>query len=698
MKPAVDDLREASPKSFNETLLCFLDTQESLSKWSFKNESALPLGSFCTTSQPVMSPPKNRFSLMITNRPISFLAMQSPLKIPGAGKKKKRECQRRLSTVRSRNSESHLRSVIQRVQDKEEQLMAEKEQKLIEAELHRAEVFVKHHNLLLFQQAKRCVDRAEMWYMLIVTQFAFRIMIRRRQVTEAMRTLSFLLGPILQKRVNFRRFAAERDSFVNSLETIPHPSSRLIQNIAGRFFRGWPPHLLDELMSKASMTFVKEGRCLIHAENRDRSMYIITLGSVSVLFKDKALNDKRLNKSNALKSLVLHAPCYVGEYGLICKESRTATIYCDTNVLAWSLTPTDYEQVAHKLSPELRQKQVEVGDERRKDNLRKHSRLRKEWLHALPYFEKWSDTSLNALIDAVEPIVLHNNEFLFRVGELDTAAYFIQDGTLTQINDGGSERELSREEPIGMVECISGIMERKSFSVRSINDCDIWKLSRELLLNVGLADPNALIDCRSAAKIQLANQRKQLKANPSCVSLDPYLNFCLTSSQLSNLYQFSRVSIFLPGETIVHMSSPLTNFVVFMYGTISITLRHEGSRETFRMTNQSPEGDTSELTYEGCRGLTRVFGAFEFASSLPNYCCSVNCITMTEVLILDIEKVRSTMPVDLKAVIKNDGVGGALVTRAYQEQNPLLLMEEKSHRFTATYLAAKRKKGRHNID
>eukprot|EP00796_Vickermania_ingenoplastis_P001488 gene1488-877_t len=619
------------------------------------------------------------------------------------------ECQVRLSRLRERNSATYITNVLQRSARMTDEVRNDRLDSLMADERRRDEIHFRSQNAVLLQRANRLIDRAQRWYVLVVAHIFIRDIIKAQRVHEALQLLRKLLGPIVKKIVLLKRERLETEAFLEKLgENAPRPTPEVIMQMKG-LFANWPFHLLELLSSKATPKYMKQGRFLIHADNHDRSMFMITLGTVSIVFRNKSLKDKRRRRDNGIQTLILETPCYVGEYGLVCKETRTASVYCETDVLAWVVTPNDYEQVAQYLTPDLAMQQRTAADCRRKENLRKLFTVRvKNLRRRFVFFNAFSDAALTRLTQCIEPIVLHGGEVLFTAGSVDPNAYFIQDGHIIIRDESGEERELSKGALLGIFECACAVNEKKKYSATSLNDCDIWCLSRDLLLDVGMTEPHALLECRKAAKVLRAREIKKDPAMPWYFRYDPYLSFCFLPSHLSKIYGVAQPAVYLHGETLAEMGAPLTALITVIRGAVDVTICSRQGIETFRMVanfNEVAEEMEEEGACEaeneaekqkrrevpGTKGHSFIFGGYEYASAAPEFLCTVRSHGLTEALVTDIRQVDNIIPPQLRKIIDETVEARDVVKRAYEEQNFRLLTNSKVPSFAAIYRPPKAK-------
>lgn len=607
------------------------------------------------------------------------------------------ERQNRLSLVRQRNKDEYIEAVKKRSSLLAEKVLETKLESVIDSEKRRNDILFRSQNVLLLRRLRSFIERSELWYTIVVSHMFLTNIIQVQKEQQALEKLSFLFRPLVHRYISLKRIAVEQEEFIRHLPNIPYPTPEVIQCMEGQFFRGWAPFLLESLTSKAQLKVVKQGKFLLHAGNVDRTMYMVTYGTVSILLRKRGDTCKRRTKENSLNLLSMDAPCYVGEFGLVCKERRTASVYCETDIVAWGISPTHYSQVAKYLDMDLGQKQKAVADERRKQNLRNLFPLRMDILIKNPYFKFFSENSLQRIIMSANPLVLHDGESLFERGELKSSAYIIQDGSVLEIDESGSSVPIAMGDLLGIFECVCGVNEKKKTSVVCVGDCDIWELTRDLLVDVGLTEPYAFIECRKVAKEARAKLINKENTAPEFFRSDAYLSFCFLPVHLLKIYRASTPVVFINGEIIIQLGTPVTGFLTLLEGTVDVTYFYKSSRETFRMSTKDILGELKEGSGEeaksadkvkkkkgdsvwarGIHGHTLVFGVYEYATSLAEYACTIKSHGITEALFSDIRHVKLYTPPELQRIMKENSTGQQLVKRAYQEQKLSLLTSSKS--------------------
>lgn len=608
---------------------------------------------------------------------------------------------RRLSNVKARNEVEYLENV--RMRGAELKARAQNELRAAyEHERPRREyIFRRHLNLknVLIEEVRQ--HRAARWYTIITSHVFLTVLIKERRDYEAMEKIKFRLLPIIKRRLAVQRkrmLAAELTR--DNLDKIPFPTPSVIHQMQGTFFDGWPNKLLEQLGHKARPLYLKEGSYLMHEGDVDRCMYMITAGTISVIMNDREKGKRRI-KENSKACFTLSPPCYVGEFALVCKEPRSASIICETDVGVWSVPPEGFEEVAQQLSQEIKSKQREATDVRRRANLQRFFPLRVEFLRSFPYFVQFSNAALENIISKAEPIVLHNNDHLFSKSELDPSAYFIQDGVAVLLEANGNQRLVPRGSCVGIFECACSVNERKKCTIISQNYCDIWRISREALMDVGMSEPAAFLYCRGAAKSHRAMEVEKPCAVPRSLSKDPFIQFCLTRQLMMRMWEMSVPTIFLNDEKLVIQGQKFQRFVIIHSGVCETTIStEEGEYATVRITvsgDASPGGDVVS-PYESISRrrsladklfISRILGAYEYASLKTHYTYTVTSYGLTEAFLVDVAAFEKSVPPELKAIMHNNKKSQELISLCQTEHNASYLTNSVNQSFVHLYRKSK---------
>ncbi|ORC87490.1 putative cyclic nucleotide-binding protein [Trypanosoma theileri] len=612
------------------------------------------------------------------------------------------EFQRRLCTIHERNTADYIHEVQLRAATQAAVAQEERRLGYEEENVKREAVFARHKNLtnILHEEIKIC--RARRWYTIVLSHVFLTALMKERRVHEALDKISWILVPVIKRRSEVKRRHEEAEKLTRSnLDNIPFPTPNIILSMYGTFFQGWPPRLLEMLARKARPIYLKAGNFLMHEGDLDRCMYMITTGSVSVIINDRKKGKKR-TKECSKASFALTPPCYVGEFALVCKEPRSASIQCETDVGAWIVSPEDYEEVAQHLSPEVASKQREATDVRRRANLQKFFPLRVEFLRHFPYFEKFSTEALKQIIAAVEPIVLHDGDPLFSRSDMDSSAYFIQDGVAILIDEDGERRSVPRGSCVGIFECACSVNERKRCTIISKNYCDIWRMRREVLIDVGMSEPAALLYCRSAAKSHRAKEVVKPANPPISVRKDPYILFTLTRQLMNRLWESSVPVIYLNDEKLVVQGQPFHQFIILHSGAFETTILCGNGEHKVVRINVNNDGYVMEVlssssnndrskgsTVNSKMFFSLILGAYEYASGMSQYSSTVTSYGLSEAFVVDVALFDAIVPAELKEIIQEEGEARELVRRCHKERDASILLSNMQEGFASNYRKGK---------
>ncbi|CUG91343.1 cyclic nucleotide-binding protein, putative [Bodo saltans] len=371
------------------------------------------------------------------------------------------------------------------------------------------------------------------------------------QSLKSIATLKRTMLPLVIRKAKVIRKRWDRQAITEMrLDDNPVPTPSMIRQMQGQFFEGWSDQELNGLIRTAKPVSFLEGEYLMFEGDYDRVMYLITKGSVEVQIRDKKLKEKRRRAEFSAARFPVQAPAYVGEFALLCKEPRSASIQCITDVDTWVVSAKNFDAVVELLSPEIAQKQQEATDLRRKANLRKYFSLRPEVIRKNKYFSGWDLAVLRDMSAALEPLVLRANNRLYREGEYEPALYFIADGKIRMTKPTEPSEPHTDYGPgdvIGAFETFF-VQERRSQTATCLVNCDLWKLTRQQLLDLGMSDPGSLVASKFVVQESKTADMYKLPKAPAYVTQDPYLSFILPTSQLQILWQLGVPRVVGAGE------------------------------------------------------------------------------------------------------------------------------------------------------
>lgn len=457
----------------------------------------------------------------------------------------------RLKHVVSRNRPECL----QRAQYHRDQLLLQmfnRGTELVERHEQRVhEIELAHRNLQASKKEAQLQQARQTWLQVIrAVQFATGVM-DHLQSLKSIETLRRTMLPLVIRKKNIlRKRWDRRDITEMRLDENPVPTPGMIRQMQGQFFEGWSDHELNALISSAKPLSYLEREYIMFEGDYDRVMYLITKGKVEVQIRDKKLKEKRRCAEFSAARFPLQAPAYVGEFALLCKEPRSASIQCMTDVDMWVVSAKSFDAVVKLLSPAIASKQQEATDLRRKANLRKYFSLRPETIRRNKYFAEWDLSVLRDMSAALEPLVLRANKRLYREGDYEPALYFIADGTLRLTKPSEPSEppaEFGPGDVVGAFETFF-LQERRSQTAVCVTNCDLWRLSRQQLLDLGMSDPAALVKSKLVVQESKTADMYKLPKAPAYVTQDPYLSFVLPSSQMQLLWQLGVPRVVGAGE------------------------------------------------------------------------------------------------------------------------------------------------------
>lgn len=484
------------------------------------------------------------------------------------------EFDRRLKIVMQRNNNECLRQH-QEIRDHTLAVMlANGEEKIRNHEQRLVAIEEMQRNL---QAAKKEALRMSMiskWIeVTMAVNFGVRLM-GELQSVKSIQTLKRTMHPmIVRKKMVLNRRWARRELTNERLEDNPKPTPSMMRIMQGHFFEGWSDRELQMLIDLAKPLSFLPGEYIMFEGDYDRVMYLITKGKVEVQIRDKKAQSKRRKREFCAATFEIPAPAYVGEFALLCKEPRSASIQCLNDVDTWVVSNKDFHSVVDHLSPAIARRQQEATDERRKANLKKYFALRPEVIRKSKYFAHWDISVLRELSAALEPLVLRPGNRLYNEGEYEPALYFIADGTirLTKPSEASEPPvHVSVGDIIGAFETFF-MQERRSHTAVCTTNCDLWKLTRQQLLDLGMSDPAALVKSKHVVQETKAAEMFKLPKAPPYVLQDPYLSFVLPPTQIQQLWQAGQARVIGAGEHLSIDGDEARHIYFVVLGSLHVT-------------------------------------------------------------------------------------------------------------------------------
>lgn len=654
----------------------------------------------------------------------------------------------RLKCVNRRNANGKLMEA-QRQRDRLLAHMHEQGTKRVEAHEHRvAEILDMQRNLQAIKQEAQTQVVVKQWsHILFATRFSMRMM-RKLQSEKSLATLRRTMLPMIVRKCGILRKKWYRRDLTNArLPDIPAPTPSMVRSMYGSFFDGWSDSELNALIRFSKPMSFAAGEYIMFEGDYDRVMYLITRGKVEVQIRNKKLvGEKRRRRDNAAATFELNAPAYVGEFALLCKEPRSASIQCSTDVDTYVISSKDFHSVVDQLSPAIAKKQQDATDERRRANLRKYFALRPEALRKSKYFAHWETAVLKELSVLLEPLVLRANDRLFREGDYEPALYFIADGRIRLSKPSEPSEpptEVGPGDVIGAFETFF-LQERRSHTAVCKTNCDVWKLTRQQLLELGMSDPAALVRSKSVVQQAKTAEMFKLPKAPPYVLQDPFLSFVLPPSHIQMLWQLGQPRVVGAGEHLTIEGDEARHIFVVVFGSFHISHfdkerkqfddkvvispiqggLHSGvnytndnlksmfpscifceipknaeptlkPRKSFRSgsVNLGSHADLSALMLrtaqeEGVVGI--VLGAYEFATRQNQWNASYRCSSMCEVFAIDRQTLESKLPPNLLQLHRTSTTQIRNVIDAFHSRNVAsLLSMPQSQKICGLYSALK---------
>ena len=612
--------------------------------------------------------------------------------------------------------------------DRHQQLVEDYEERRLRADdVHRHAGEMRRHAELL--------SRMKLWgEVLAATTVGVNLLheVRKRRALTILRR-----GFLPMILIRLRMFAVRRhrrEVTEARLALNPHPTGSMLASIKGPLFEGWSTVELQSVAALCKPISFLEGETIMQEGDFDRVMYVVTRGDLKVMIRDRSSGCKKRTASNSSAVVSLQAPAYIGEYALLCKEPRSATIQCVTDVDAWTISSDAFANVLRSLNPEVAERLEEATDERRRTNLQKFFAYKMEYVRRCPVFETWAPSTLKELIRELQPVVVRRGFKLFSEGEYDPSLYFVSEGTIKMWKPSEPHEPPARAEKhacLGAFETFF-MYERRSYSAYCETPCDLWKLSRHSLLNLGMGDPAALIQSRTTLQRERAALISKPAKAPQFVVSDAFLQFVLPPAYIQMLWNTGQARVYCTGEVLCEEGEDARHVFVVILGSFTMTHQmrdHQkydervivspvlhGSYSSQTGTNQIlatlfPSASLAEIPRHAQAQLQRprrsvisstlnpdqaaketnvgiVLGGYELASRRARYVQTIRCQSMCEVVVLDRDLLEEKLPDGLKKLLTGTNTFSKYISDCYLKgEVKKLLLPESANFKVATIFA-----------
>lgn len=597
------------------------------------------------------------------------------------------------------------------------------------------------------EQAKRQQEEKiyfiTQWKLFVAVGLSCQLFVERLEMLRASAFLAVRLRPVVQrKRAQYQRRKEREALTLERLPRNPRPTPALIRQMAGDFFDGCSEPLLESLLKSAVPRSFREGEYIMFEGDYDRVMYLLTKGRVEIQIREKMLRDKRRRRDNCTGKFEMAAPAYVGEFALLCKEPRSASVQCMSDVDTWILSDSVLEETLKQMPQEFFQKQKAAAELRRKANLEKYFKYRADMIREDPLFHHWCMGALREMSDRLQPVSKLPGDILYSVGDFDPALYIVSTGTVElrrlssgtvttpegeeQLKQLGQVQLMTHTQVFGAYEAFFA-QERRVHTARCLTNCEIWRLPRQDLLDIGINDPGALVSSRDMVMQQKLNQILKTPKAPPYFAKDPFLSFVLTPYFLNQSWQLAHPRIIPANSQLAIEGDDHRNLYVIVSGAFQVSYLtpdlkkydekivvapihggvYSGSnikndnlvamhpsvvfcegREESQSEAAGGENTTVSKPRASASEIGIVIGAFEFASRSQRWTLSARCVTTCEALVIDKNEMLALIPPLLTELWTTEKMPMKLILDRYKHRCVSRLLTD--HNKVSAMFAAKK--------
>eukprot|EP00744_Colponema_vietnamica_P010972 GILI01015448.1.p1 GENE.GILI01015448.1~~GILI01015448.1.p1 ORF type:complete len:1035 (-),score=162.55 GILI01015448.1:94-3063(-) len=524
----------------------------------------------------------------------------------------------RLRLTAERNTDPEIQSVIDRKLSLEEEDQRLREVVLGKKDARREQIFIDHQSVHRRKYLAELGLRGTHFLPLLLVGLFIVKCSDSLKVYHSFDTHRRLLAPMIVRRLRVKQQKMERQVFTNSrLDGNPRPTLEMLRLSGGNpkenFFASWPNADVNFFISLLTPRSYRKGEYIMYTGDMDRVMYIITGGTVEVQIKKRTSLDKRRNTVDA-KSFPLPTPTYVGEFALLCREPRGASIQCTTDVDTWFIERGDFESVLANLTPASVYALEEVANSRRKSNMEKFFPIKEEVIRETLGFRHMSDVQLKALVKVMQPHVLRNGTVFINEDEFRPEIVFLTDGhfELTKPSDPTFVPiKFTKGFAYGMRETFF-LQESSPFTVKVVDGgVELWLLKRSALDEVGAFFPGSVKEGRVAITEDYSKRFVKSPTAPRYVLNDPFLRHALLPSSIQAMWRdFATPMLCMCGDVLLSEGSN-TNYIYFVQcGTVEMRYGGEGSELAARddeMTADPQQGGTYSGRPLSCTNLAALY-------------------------------------------------------------------------------------------
>ncbi|KAJ9460488.1 hypothetical protein DIPPA_25229 [Diplonema papillatum] len=410
-------------------------------------------------------------------------------------------------------------------------------------------------------------DQAKKWAALLFAAQSAAALARALQVHRASGILSFLFLPACKRWLGVRSARRRREALLQerrSLMTEPTVSS--LKKI--KFFDCWPVHALREIVGSMTPYCMQSGEFVcMEGEPGDR-MFVLDNGEVEI----RVMSEAEKDKSRALGVFITKMSSgYFGEYSIICREKRFASVRCVTDTDLWTISASVVSSVLPSLPIEIRERLQAETARRRQDNLRKLHPLTAALLSSSsPIFSMFTDAQLAKLVPLLTPVVARSPTHLYKENDSADSLLYVATGSVKLTRHVPPNTTAVRERIVEAGQCIGEdeilFGERRGWTAETLGAADLWSVQKNTLTDFLLTYPVLYYE----AKERFAHVRASLTlpcAEAYWMS-DGVLSTHLPAKFLKRIPSLLKPKVSGRGDQVVAAGQPFQGVIFVAKGTL----------------------------------------------------------------------------------------------------------------------------------
>ena len=339
----------------------------------------------------------------------------------------------------------------------------------------------------------------------------------------ARKRMAVLLMPCVLRWIYARRARLKRTERLQA--RLPHmtrPSVDTLRRVA--FFNEWPEPALRAVAEGMEPVVYASGEFICMEGDVGGDMYMVSAGTLEVLVRKGCAGKSRARGTRIATITAASAQNYFGEFSVLYREVRFATVRAVTDVELWSAPSTAVRQALQSLDGPARSKVDLLCAARRQANLATLYPLRASCLAASSaVMASFAPARVHELVPLFRPLSVHASTPLYQEGDGAESVYYVASGVVeltrsakrggagagggrkTRAGPGGYSssadevpvRRIPAGRAFGAAELL--FLEPRGHTAATRGAADLWVLGKADLLRMLMSHPAAFIAAKAAA-------------------------------------------------------------------------------------------------------------------------------------------------------------------------------------------------------